>query len=185
MFRKTSRVLLVASIFALWTGCKPNPKADPAAQARHKIDSAERVLLAGLEASAKTATPPAQTDQELTQVLALAQQYQYFRADFPDDTAAPRYMLKEAEIFYNYLRDPEMAGKLFGDLASKYPKARQRPAALFFLANTQHDLGDTTAAQATLQSLMADYPGSAPAAMAKQLSAYIRLGQIPAGHTTP
>ncbi len=185
MLRKSGQALVVVLLFALCAGCKPASQADPAAQARQKIDSAEKVLLARLEAASKAAQPAAQDDQQLNQVLALAQQYQYYRADYPNDTATPRYMLKEAEIFYNYLRDPEMAGRLFDDLAAKYPQARQRPAALFFLANTQHDLGDTTAAQATLRKLMADYPGSAPANMAQQLSAYIRMGKVPEASVAP
>jgi len=174
MNRFHTLVLAAIALLAVATSCKPTPKADPARVAQARIDSMEKALIQSIDT--KAGIDSTGSDMEIENVLNLVKEYQLFSADFPKDTAASTYLLKQGQLFYNYLRDGEQAEKVFTHLIDSFPQAKNRPSALFFLANAQHDRGDTAAAQATLRRLVEVYPNTGAAKMAPQLSAMMRNG---------
>jgi|GEM_PF-4779905 len=177
----------ILSLFYLITACNTAPKADPARIAQARIDSMEKALVVGLDVAKKTPDAALNPDKEMETVLELIKQYQFFSADFKKDTAAPTYLMKEAQLFGNYLHDYAQSAKVYSHLVDSFPQAGNRPSALFFLASTQHDLADTAAAQATLRKLLAEYPGTGAAKMVPQFSEFVRNGlpQAPATETQP
>ena len=177
MFRNS--LFFVCTALALLSACTSKPKAqDPARATQHRIDSLERRMLAGLDSSAAAAkTAPMAPESEMENVLNLVKEYQLFAADFPHDTATPGYLLKEGQLFYSYLRDYEQSSRVFGQLIDSFPQAKNRPSALFFLANARQDAGDTAGAQMVLRKLANEHPGTGAANMGAQLSDYIRRGK--------
>jgi hypothetical protein len=177
MFRVFAPALAILALFGALSGCHTAPKEDQARATALRIDSLEKTILSGIDANSvgKGANGDG-PGEELPQVLELIKQYQLFGVDFKHDTATPRYLMKEAQLFGNYLQDRQQAIKVYQLLADSFPQASNRPSALFFLANTQHDAADTAAAQATLRRLMKDHPGTGAAKMAPQFAEFMRNG---------
>jgi TolA-binding protein len=176
MFGVNPVFLATLAMLVCLAACTSKPKEDLARSTQVRIDSMEKSLLGRLDSSAARAANAAPPEDELPQVLELVKQYQLFSVDFRHDTATPRYLMKEAQLFGNYLQDRPQAIKVYQNLVDSFPQAHNRPSALFFLASTQHDIGDTAAAQVTLRRLMKDHPGTGAAKMAPQFAEFIRHG---------
>ena len=165
-----------AAVFLLVTRCAEKPKTDPARAAQTHIDSLEKKLLSQMALPDKTHLPPAQTDSEMEQVLTLVKEYQLFAADFPKDTATPGILLKEGQIFHQYLKDYEQADHVYTRLIDSFPQQKQRAFAMYLLGSLRHDAGDTAAAQQVLHEVVKEYPGSFEATQSQLLSDFIRKG---------
>lgn len=165
-----------AAFLVLLAACEQKAKLAPSRAAQAHIDSMEKQLLSQMSVSAKEHLPAAQSDSELEQVLNLVKEYQLFSADFPKDTATPGYLLKEAQIFHNYLRDFEQADRVYRHLIDSFPQQKNRALAMYLLGNARHDAGDTAGAQQELRQVMQEYPKSFEAEQARLLADYIRKG---------
>ena len=150
MIRNTAKFATLLSLaFAFHFGCKPKEtKVDNPAKAR--IDSLENEMRLANEKN------PAEPD--LTLAMYLAQAYQNYEADFPQDSLSPKYLFKAGQVIENVFDDKQRAGELYFNIYKKYPKSAVAPYALFMTGNLYHTNMDTVRTIEMLNFFLAKYP---------------------------
>lgn len=145
-------------------------KLEAAAQEQHAKAAA---------AAANNAAPkvdPAEESRDYEAALTLLKGGKYrdagsafegFVGKYPDSQFLASANYWAGSAFYQG-RDYAKANSYFGKVASSWPNDSRAPDAMLGLANAQADGGDAKAAKATLQSLLAKYPASNAAQVAKQ-----------------
>lgn len=94
--------------------------------------------------------------------------YEQFLEEYPNHPLAPDAHFYLADILQQEDR-PEDALEAFLEIQRLYPTAARVPDALYRAAILQRELGDTEAAQATLQRIINTYPDASIAMLARDL----------------
>ena len=104
---------------------------------------------------------------KLNKIKEAAAAFDGFVRTYPNASLTPnaQYWLGNAHYALRECKKSIEAHKV---LVSKWPQHAKVPDSLINIASCQQELGETKAAKATLESVVAGYPGSAAAATAKQ-----------------
>jgi tetratricopeptide (TPR) repeat protein len=121
----------------------------PREAAVQKIDSLENKIKASIQK---------QENPDVTLAMHAIKNYQYFAADFPNDTLSPTYLFRAAQIYEGVLRDFQNAAKLYGKVYETYPEFKNRPMMLFHEGNAYAELQDTALASVKLKEFIRLYP---------------------------
>ena len=124
-------------------------KLSPRQTAIQRIDSLENRIKGSIQK---------QENPDVTLARHAIKNYQYFAADFPNDTLSPTYLFRAAQIYEGVLRDFQNAAELYGKVYEKYPKFRNHPMMLFHQGNAYAELQDTARASLKLKEFMRLYP---------------------------
>jgi tol-pal system protein YbgF len=127
------------------------------------------------EAAKKSADPAAESrDYETAlnffkgnKIKEAAGAFESFGKKYPDSSMAPnaQYWLGNA---YYALRECKKSVDAHKLVVSKWPQHAKAPDSLINIATCLQELGDAKGAKATLEAVLAKYPGSSAAATAKQ-----------------
>lgn len=90
-----------------------------------------------------------------------------FLSKYPDSSFAPSACYWGGNAYFQ-LREWNKAAELYSMLPQKWPTDAKAPDTLLQLSDVQKQLGNAKAAQATLEDLVARYPNSSAAGLAKQ-----------------
>lgn len=93
--------------------------------------------------------------------------FRQFQQRFPGSALEPAAMQREGSLRFA-LNDNRRAREVLQALATRHPKAAQRPNALLTLATIQASEGQTANARKTLESVRKDHPGTEAAKTAAQ-----------------
>lgn len=143
---------------AVWS-CNPSGERKSEAEVPSTLSQRERAVFTidSLEGIMKKAEQ--QNNSAFIQnSLRLAEAYQFFQLDFPEDTLSPKIALKEARLFDAILADQEKALRLYNQVQTKYPSAAEAPIAQYFIGNLHHDRGDTAKAADAFRMFISKYP---------------------------
>ena len=124
-------------------------KLEPRAAAVQRIDSLENQIKLSIQK---------QENPDVSLSLNAIKRYQYFAADFPNDTLSPKYLFKAAQLYEGVLRDFPNAAELYGKVYETYPKFRNRPMMLFHQGNAYAEMQDTARAALKLKEFIRTYP---------------------------
>jgi tetratricopeptide (TPR) repeat protein len=114
-----------------------------------KIDSIEKQIRISID-SAK--------NPSIELALSAVKAYEVFVYKYPEDSLAPGYLFKTAQISEAMLGDKAKAVNVYQKIYDGYPDYSNRPMMLFYQANSLHDLGDTANAVNQLKLFIARYP---------------------------
>ena len=123
-------------------------KLSPRETAVQRIDSLENKIKLSIQK---------QENPDVTLAMHAIKSYQYFAADFPNDTLSPTYLFKAGQIYEGVLRDFQNAAELYGKVYETYPKFRNRPMMLFHQGNAYAELKDTARASLKLKEFIRTY----------------------------
>ncbi len=147
------RTILFSLTFFYLVSCAQEKENDANLSIRDKqvlkIDSFESTIRASID-SAK--------NPSIQLALGVIKEYEVFTYKFPDDSLAPIYLFKSAQIFDGMLGDKAKAARLYQRIYDEYQDYPNRPMMLFYQGNTLHDMGDTTNAINQLKLFIAKYP---------------------------
>ncbi|WP_374262522.1 tol-pal system protein YbgF [Zoogloea sp.] len=90
-----------------------------------------------------------------------------FTRNYPNSSFQPNAHFWAASALYQ-LKDNAGAAEHYAKVANQWPDDTRAPDALLGLSNTQQARGDTASATKTLERLLAKYPSSSAATIAKQ-----------------
>ena len=127
-------------------------KLSPRETAVQRIDSLENKIKISIQK---------QENPDVTLAMHAIKNYQYFAADFPNDTLSPTYLFRAAQIYEGVLRDFQNAAELYGKVYKTYPKFKNRPMMLFHEGNAYAELQDTARASLKLKEFIRVYPDHA------------------------
>ena len=116
-----------------------------------------------------------QKDPDIRLAMYAIQAYQYYAADYPQDTVVADYHFKSAQLYEGVLRDYKRAIEIYGQVYEKYPDYRKRPMALFLQGNLYHELQDNANAIRAFSEFKTQYPKHAFADDAEGMINYIRM----------
>jgi hypothetical protein len=151
MIRSIAPKLTLLSLMILaQISCKPSSNSDTKNPAKARIDSLENEMRLSSEKD------PAEPNRELA--MYLAQAYQNYEADYPNDSLSAKYLFKAGQVIENVFDDRQRAGELYYSVFKKYPQSNWAPYALFMTGNLFHTMRDTAHAVEMLQFFMAKYP---------------------------
>lgn len=149
--------------------------ASPGAEAQDALGALSGASASGGRAKVPASDPVAESREyeaalnlfRANKVKEAASAFEAFDKKYPDSSLAPsaRYWLGNA---YYTLRNCRKAIEVHKQVAAKWPKHAKAPDSLLGVATCQQELGDTKGAKATLESVIAKYPGSAAAGTARQ-----------------
>ncbi|MBL8485219.1 MAG: tol-pal system protein YbgF [Rhodocyclaceae bacterium] len=150
------------------------------------LDNRLRKLETAAQASADTRPPgtagdakpidPAQETRDYEAALNLlkggkfkdaAAAFAAFIKNYPGGSYVPAASFWQASSLFQ-ARDWRAAADLYREVATQWPSDSRAPDALLGLANCQTELGDAKSARKSLETLVAKYPGTPPADVARQ-----------------
>lgn len=94
----------------------------------------------------------------MQKAMALTDEYIYFADQHPQDSMAPEYLFKAADIAMN-VNKGELAVNLYDRILTNYPEFRKAPECLFLKAYVyENNLGDLEKAEIYYQEFIDKYP---------------------------
>jgi TolA-binding protein len=163
--KKTEQTQAPAANLSLNKPYRLTPEAR--AKALHRVDSLEALVRAAIK------TPSKAPDIKLA--MYMIQAYQYFAADFPEDSLAARSLDRAGQLYAGVLGDNERAVEYYEKAYSKYPNYKNRPQLLLQQGMACEAGGDTAAAATAYQRLITGYPEKPMAAQARGLLKVMRM----------
>jgi tetratricopeptide (TPR) repeat protein len=137
------------------------------AKARLRIDS--------LEARIREAVKSPTKAPDIKLAMYTIQAYQYFAADFPEDSLAPVSLDRAGQLYGGVLNDFQRAVEYYEKAYQKYPNYKNRPQLLLQQGLACEAAKDTTSAAICYQRLISGYPDKPLAAQARDLLKILRL----------
>ncbi len=137
------------------------------AKARQRIDS--------LEARIREAVKSPTKAPDIQLAMYTIQAYQYFAADFPQDSLAPLSLDRAGQLYGGVLNDYQKAVEYYEKAYQKYPDYRKRPQLLLQQGLACEAGGDTAAAATAYTRLLTLYPDKAISKQARGLLKVLRM----------
>lgn len=142
-------------------------KLSPRDAAFHKTDSLENEIRASIKR---------QENPNIPLAMNAIKSYQYFAADFPQDSLAPIYLYRAAQLYEGVLEDHVKAAEIYGEVYEKYNEFRNRPLMMFHQGNAYMNAQDTTRAILYLNKFVITYTDHEFADDAQGLIRMMRMG---------
>lgn len=134
------------------------------------------VEIDSLNARLKEQITTGDRDAEIATAMRLADAYQFYAIDFPQDTLSAEFLLRRAGIYEKVFMDPHRAAELYEELYGKYEGSRQGRTALILAGSAYSDGGDSANAVRVLDRYLARFYDDPMAPQARQLKQFIMLG---------
>lgn len=162
---KNSLFFCLLAIALLLTSCGPD--LTPEEYKRAQADSVRAVINAE---ESKINASKAQNVLDTKAANSVLRLYDQFVAKFPEDTMAPDYLFKAADIAGNALKQYQKSVAYYDQILKNYPGYSKTGDCLFLAGFTWQDkLGDALKAKTYYDRLIAEYPNHEFADDAKAL----------------
>lgn len=163
--------LFIISTFLFFISC-----SEKSSESELSILDKDRMSIDSIESKIRTSLDSAK-NPSIELAMQATKAYEIFVYKYPDDSLSPNYLFKSAQIYEGMLGDKIRAAKTYKKIYDEYEAFDNRPMMLFYMGNTYHDLGDTTAAVETLELFIAKYPNHEFKDDAENLIQFIRMDE--------